>query len=369
MQRPNSRRLQREQQPADGSELAPRTRPDAPDVTPRPGSIRGQSVVEFALVLPVMMLLLVIGVDFGRLFFTSIQLTNAAREGANYAATNPTDTATIQSRVLAEANVQAQRGEGAITVATVCADSAGTTILCSAAKSGTAASGNTIRVSAREAFSFMTPLISGFFGGSLQVGAATSAVVLGYAPGAGGSNPGSCAGPVASFTMIISDETVTVNPSASTPNSGVCNISGYNWDWGDGSSDVGSATGATHTYASKVNYTIILTVTNQGGADFDLKIAYLGGGGPGPCVKPVASFTWTKGSGSASKDYSFTDTSTVADSVNCPITSWLWEFGDNTYDNSGNARNPIHSYSDNSQHTVVLKVTNAGGTATYSSKQ
>lgn len=349
--------------------LAPRPRIGQSPRRGRFGSIRGQSVVEFALVLPVLMLLMLIAVDFGRLFFTTIQLTNAAREGVSYAATNPTDTATIQARVATEANVQAQQGQGAITVSTACANSAGTTIACSAATLGTAASGNTIKVVTREAFTFLTPLINGFFGGNLQVGASASAVVLGYAPGGSGSNPGSCAAPVASFTMIISNLTVTVNPSASTPNSGVCNISGYNWDWGDGNTDVGSASGATHTYASHVNYTIKLEVTNQGGTGTALQIAYLGGGGPGPCAKPVASFTYTQGSGSSSKDFSFHDTSTVADPVNCPITTWLWDFGDSTFDNSGNARNPVHSYSTGSAHTVILSVTNAGGTATYSHSQ
>ncbi len=47
---------------------------------------RGQALVEFALVLPVMMFILLIVVDFGRLYQSWIQLNNAARVGANYAA-------------------------------------------------------------------------------------------------------------------------------------------------------------------------------------------------------------------------------------------------------------------------------------------
>ena len=47
---------------------------------------RGQALAEFALVLPVMMLVLLIVVDFGRLYQSWIQLNNAARVGANYAA-------------------------------------------------------------------------------------------------------------------------------------------------------------------------------------------------------------------------------------------------------------------------------------------
>ena len=50
-----------------------------------------QALVEVAIVLP-MLLLLILGVmDFGRIFYAKIVLTNAAREGANYLSRNPDD--------------------------------------------------------------------------------------------------------------------------------------------------------------------------------------------------------------------------------------------------------------------------------------
>ncbi|NUQ56510.1 MAG: pilus assembly protein, partial [Dehalococcoidia bacterium] len=42
----------------------------------------GQALVEFALVLPVMLMMLFALVDFGRGFYTWLVVTNAAREGA-----------------------------------------------------------------------------------------------------------------------------------------------------------------------------------------------------------------------------------------------------------------------------------------------
>jgi hypothetical protein len=51
---------------------------------------RGQSLTEFALVLPVMLLLLLFGIDFGRVFLGWVELNNVVREAANYAAENPT---------------------------------------------------------------------------------------------------------------------------------------------------------------------------------------------------------------------------------------------------------------------------------------
>ena len=50
----------------------------------------GQSLAEFALVVPVLMLILLIVVDFGRAYMGWVQLNNAARVGANYAGANPT---------------------------------------------------------------------------------------------------------------------------------------------------------------------------------------------------------------------------------------------------------------------------------------
>lgn len=48
-------------------------------------SERGQAMVEFALVLPLLLILLCGIIDFGWLYYNQITLNNAAREGARYA--------------------------------------------------------------------------------------------------------------------------------------------------------------------------------------------------------------------------------------------------------------------------------------------
>lgn len=50
---------------------------------------RGQSLVEFTLVLPMLLLLILVGLDFGRVFLGWVELNNVVREAANYAASNP----------------------------------------------------------------------------------------------------------------------------------------------------------------------------------------------------------------------------------------------------------------------------------------
>ena len=51
---------------------------------------RGQGLVEFAISLPVVLLMILFGVDFGRVFLGWVTLSNAVREAANFAAINPT---------------------------------------------------------------------------------------------------------------------------------------------------------------------------------------------------------------------------------------------------------------------------------------
>lgn len=64
---------------------------------------RGQSVLELALLLPVLMLILVGAVDLGRIVQAQVVINNAARVGAQYASVQGLgDTSAIQSAVLAE---------------------------------------------------------------------------------------------------------------------------------------------------------------------------------------------------------------------------------------------------------------------------
>jgi len=51
---------------------------------------RGQGLVEFAISLPVVLLMILFGIDFGRVFLGWVTLGNAVREAANFAALNPT---------------------------------------------------------------------------------------------------------------------------------------------------------------------------------------------------------------------------------------------------------------------------------------
>lgn len=55
-----------------------------PNAGPVLGIARGQGLVEFALMIPILVVLVIGALDFGMAFYYKVVLTNSAREGANY---------------------------------------------------------------------------------------------------------------------------------------------------------------------------------------------------------------------------------------------------------------------------------------------
>ena len=128
---------------------------------------RGQALVEFALILPILLFLLVIAIDFGRLFYLNIGINNGAREGAAYGANKPLETTNITTRVRQEMGFPA--GDTTVTVTATCSPDCYT--------SPTVTPQHTIRVTAATSFTFLTPFVNGFFGGPLPMSAAAVAVI------------------------------------------------------------------------------------------------------------------------------------------------------------------------------------------------
>jgi Flp pilus assembly protein TadG len=151
-------------------------------------SQRGQAITEFALVLPVMLTLLLLATDFGRLFFTYVAVNNAAREATQYASVHAADSSysltTYKSGIVAaamrEADAQAQGGEGGLTVGNPsCYSPATDSFLdCHTASNFAGGIGNQVTVAVAQPFTFITPLIGSLFGGSLTLRASATAPVL-----------------------------------------------------------------------------------------------------------------------------------------------------------------------------------------------
>jgi Flp pilus assembly protein TadG len=67
---------------------------------------RGQSAVEFALVLPVLLTITLIALDFGRVFMGWVDLNNSVRVAADYAAKNPSAWSASRPNLAAQSTYQ-----------------------------------------------------------------------------------------------------------------------------------------------------------------------------------------------------------------------------------------------------------------------
>ena len=341
---------------------------------------RGQALVEFALIVPVLVLILLITVDFGRLFFTYIQVNNAAREGASYGSLNPTSTG-IATAAQKEIDAQAQRGESSISVSSTCADSTGNALACASAPGGSGR-GNTITVAVSENFTFLTPLINGAFGNNFKIGASATAAVTGVAPGGGGTGQTCTTLPTASFSIVPANLTVNLDASASTPTSGYCAISGYNWDMGDSANPTPypSFEGVTfsYTYPGPGPYTIQLLVTNQFGTAPASHTITLPSGNA--CQAPTAALhvTPTTGSkmnhgGQQGTTFTFDGSNSTNMSTSSCNPTWTVYFGDGQSATGTGVppTNTTHKYADSVTSPVyaTLKVTNTIGNNTSAQVQ
>ena len=127
------------------------------------GRRRGQAVVEFALVLPVFLLMLFGAIEFGRAYYTVHLLTNAAREGARMGALPDkveTDVSGSVDGFLTNAGLS-----GGWSTATVAKDSGGT------ARSGLvdAVEGDRVYVTITHSFNVLAGSLLPGFSGSVNL--------------------------------------------------------------------------------------------------------------------------------------------------------------------------------------------------------
>ncbi len=142
-------------------------------------TLRGQSFVEFALLLPVLLLLVLGTVDLGRAYFASVSLENAVKEGAFFGARDP-DCATAGASCPDPNNVRARVDLelNGLTVNNFQAKcfAPGTTVFTGAGKALTACEdGDLYYVASETPFSLITPLISGLVGNTINLGSDATA--------------------------------------------------------------------------------------------------------------------------------------------------------------------------------------------------
>ncbi len=124
----------------------------------------GQSIVEFALMLPLLVMVLMGLLDFGRAYFVVVMLNDAVAEGAVYAGAAPQDINGIKLRVVEAAADELVHIE----------------LTNVAVSSSSITAGASITVSVSHEFTFLTPLIGDMFGDGLTLrGQAVNPIING----------------------------------------------------------------------------------------------------------------------------------------------------------------------------------------------
>lgn len=117
-------------------------------------SQRGQSLVELALSLMVILMLLMGAVDFGIALFAYVSMRDAAQDGAIYGSINPTDVTGIKNRAV----------DAASDVIAVDPDNVIVTINGSACEGLTSGTPNTLQVLITHQHPVSTPLVGAMIG-------------------------------------------------------------------------------------------------------------------------------------------------------------------------------------------------------------
>jgi PKD repeat protein len=230
----------------------------------------GQSLVEFALVLPVFLLFFAAALDLGRVFYANITLNNAAREGAFQASITPAlyieNQACNQATNRVVCRIQNETRGSMIAIAPTDID-----VTCSVPGCANDP-GSLVTVEVRGRFRLITPLLSIVFGGQ-DLDLSSSAVAqIEYLP-----DPATATPPPPPVALFVG------NPRAGAPgmfvdfdsSASTGNPTGFQWDF-DGNGVVDSVDpNPVHQYSSAGTYTVSLTVVNLSGVDNEVKVGYI----------------------------------------------------------------------------------------------
>jgi PKD repeat protein len=312
---------------------------------------RGQSLVEFALALPLMLLLMLIALDFGRVYLGWINLQNMTRIAANYAANNPT--AWSKSDAAAKLRYQNQINEDA--KATNCqlplvagVRTAPDPTFTDANADGTSTSiGDTATVRLSCSFGVITPFISSIIGGSVSVGSSAVFPVKAGMSRTGGPSGTPAPAPNAAFTGNGTINTTAISgPSPFTVTFRDTSGGGpTSWSW-----DFMTGIPATSTAQDPLN----VVFTNPGTYTATMIATNLSGSSTATMTVTVTAaigvdFTMTPPSGNAPLTVQFADTSTFGGA------SPTWTFG--TGEGTGTGWTTSHTYNTVGTYTVTHTVT------------
>lgn len=312
---------------------------------------RGQSLVEFAIVLPMILLFTLITLDFGRIYLGYINLQNMARIAANFAANNPdawgatpdaAKQAQYKNQILADAtatNCNLPEIGGVAQVPTpVFTDTNG---------NGTKDLGETVQVQISCSFNVITPGISAIVGDVVAVSAASSfPVKSAIIATAGGGGVGGVP-PSAAFTAngVLSGVAVTltgIKPFAvdfRDTSGGAPTI----WDWNLGIATSTAQDPLVNTYTTAGTYVVTMQASNANGSSTTTMTINV-------LDSSTVDFTGTPTAGSPGMTVAFDSALSTPGG-----TSYAWTFG--AGEGTGTGATTTHTYNTIGVYDVSLTVT------------
>lgn len=172
---------------------------------------RGQALVEFALLLPILLVILVGILEFGRVLFIYVNLFNSAREGARLGIVNPTNPTQIRQTVLdrlilvdpAQVNVTVNYDTGPGTATFTDPNQAGI--------------GARVRVQVQHTARLITPIFQPFAPNGYTVNLISARTIQSLNPNVGGGGGGGGGGGEPTLTPTPQTPTATPQTPTATP--------------------------------------------------------------------------------------------------------------------------------------------------------
>ena len=313
---------------------------------------RGQSLTEFALFLPVLLLLVLVALDFGRVYLGWINLQQMTRVAAGFAADNALDWPADQERYEERLDAESKLIN--------CVPDESTWL----PQYGSDISlGQHVTVKIDCEFSLITPVVSQILGNSITASASTTYPIrdgiVGSIPGGGGpTTPAPEADFLASPVSGYSPLTVTfTDASTNAP---------ATWDWvfDDGFATGTSPTASPSTASTVGPHTIVyecggaegetcvfnvsLTAGNSGGSDTKSEAGLITVTVP-PATGPLITVAANPATGTEPLSVDFTTSVTRG-----TVTEWTWDFGDLTVIGPGTDDSPTHVYNNPGDYTVIV---------------
>ena len=306
----------------------------------------GQSLVEFALLLPVFLVIVSVAVDLGRIAYARVSIANVAREASFQAAQTPSAYLAGQPCDAADpdANLVICRALLESTGSVITVTPADISLTCTPSCADTM--GNTVTVTAAGRFNLLTPIMAVFFGGTTI------------------SFSSSATNQIAALPPLVAEESEPPAIAVAPDVAGLAEADALAAITAAGLT-VGNRTEDFH--ATIPAGSVISTDPSAGAMVTEGEtVDYVVSKGPSPaqnCNTVSAGFTFTKSPASNKSPVTVTVTDTTTYNPFC-VTVWAWSWGDGitTY---GKTQTPhVYTNAGPGNKTFVLSLTVTSGTFT-----